>query len=337
MDERLALLELLARGTLKRRRAQAHVFAALEELPWTRATGRRDEIGLVEGRRPDLVALLERSWPSWREGLAELAARGFPPTGEGWSRLLDARRAEGLPGLPDRLNRRTAAALAAPHSKSTLTEVRLAALGGIEATHDGTVRLRPPSGFVARTTRGDIDLAAVAAVLGEVAIPERAFLDGLRLDGELRGVLLVENLGAWRDLPMVAGCLLAHVPGWDTVTVAHLLDRVAHVPAVHFGDLDPNGVRIYLHLRERRPDLRWFIPPFWSELVETCGLRAPWPADLDLSEAPPLVRDLAARGLWFEQERIVLDPRTGGALEALFPGRAGPTGCGYAPRREPAS
>ena len=54
---RLALLELLVRGSLKRRRAQGALFEALSELPWTRATGRRDKIGLVEDRRHELGAL----------------------------------------------------------------------------------------------------------------------------------------------------------------------------------------------------------------------------------------------------------------------------------------
>lgn len=83
-DERLCLLELLARGVLKRRRAQAAAYDALAELPWTRATGRRDEISLVEERRHELVALLERAWPAWRDALAELTARGLPPTPDGW-------------------------------------------------------------------------------------------------------------------------------------------------------------------------------------------------------------------------------------------------------------
>ncbi len=315
MEERLALLELLSRAALRRRCAQSAAFEGLSELPWTRATGRRDELGLVEGRRDELVALLERVWPMWREGLADLATHGLPPTPEGWGRLLDARRAAGIPELPERLNRRTAASLAAPHSKATLTPGRRAALGETEATHDGTVRLRPPDGLVARTGRGTVDLAEVARVLGEVCIPERAFLDGLALEGPLRAVLLVENLGAWRDVPAIAGWLLAHVPGWDTVTVGRMLDRVAHVPVVHFGDLDPNGVRIFYHLRELRPDLRWLVPGFWAEYVDRHSLCAPWPEDLDLSAAPALVRELAGRGLWLEQERIVMDPRIVTAVE----------------------
>jgi Wadjet anti plasmid transformation system JetA-like protein len=317
-EERLALLELLARGTLRRRQSQLATWNALAELPWARRTGRRDELRLVEDRRAELAALLDRVWPAWGEGLAELTARGFPPTPDGWAALEDARRAEGVPALPQRLNRRTAAALAAPHSKATLTDRRLAALGDVEATHDGSVRLRPPQGLVARTSRGAVDLAAVAAVLGEVSFPERALKDGLELAGPLRAVLLVENLGAFCDVPAIDGWLFVHVAGWDTATVSRLLERLAHGPVLHFGDLDPNGVRIFQHLRRQHPGLRWFVPSFWEELVESKGLRGAWPDDLVLDDAPSLVRKLAARGLWLEQEALVLDPRTPAALEAML-------------------
>jgi len=130
--------------------------------------------------------------------------------------------------------------------------------------------------------------------------------------------LLVENLGAWRDLPAIESWLFAHVPGWDTATTVQLLDRVRDVPVIHFGDLDPNGVRIFLHLKDRRSDLRWFVPSFWAELVEARGQRAPWPEDLDLHNAPELVQDLAARGLWLEQELLVVDARVRPALQAML-------------------
>jgi hypothetical protein len=82
----------------------------------------RNEIALVVERRPELVALIGRVWPEWGEVLTDLTASGLPPTPEGWGKLQDARRAGRLPTLPEQLNRRTAAALAAPHSKATLTE-----------------------------------------------------------------------------------------------------------------------------------------------------------------------------------------------------------------------
>ena len=317
-NARLALLELLSRGTLKRRHAQVEAYDTLAELPWTRATGRRDEIGVVVERRKELAGLIDRVWPAWRDVLADLVAAGLPPTPEGYSRLLDNERAAAIPGLPDRINRRTAAALTAPHSKASLTEARRGALGETNPSHDGSIRLRPPVGLLARTATGVVDLSGIAAVLGEASIPERAFLDGLAFEGAIRAVLLVENLGAWRDLPPLPGWLLAHVPGWDTATVGHLLYRLSDIPVMHFGDLDPNGVRIMQHLRGRAPNLRWFLPEFWFELADVCGLRARWPQDLDLDFAPAQVRELATRGLWLEQERIVLDPRMADALETAL-------------------
>jgi hypothetical protein len=318
LADRLALLELLVKGRLKKRRAQAARWDALAELPWVRRTGRRDELSLVDARRGELVALLDRVWPAWGAGLAALTARGLPPTAEGWTALEDAVRAEALPTLPDRLNRRTAAALVAPHSKATLTERRLAAISGAEPMHDGSVRLRPPKALVARTPRGDVDLAAIAEVLGEVSLPERALRGQLELEGSMRAVLLVENLGAFCDLPRGEGWLIAHVAGWDTATVAQLLQRVHHVPVVHFGDLDPNGVRIFMHLRRMRPDLRWLVPAFWVELVETKGIAGTWPDDLDLTGAPALVQVLASRALWLEQESVAIDQRIAEALEAVL-------------------
>lgn len=315
---RLALLELLSSGTLKRRRQQAEAYDALADLPWTRATGRRDEIGVVEMRRAELARLIARVWPAWRDVLADLVAAGLPPTPEGYRRLLDIDRATTLSTLPARINRRTAAALTASHSKASLTGARRGALGATATVHDGAIRLRPPDGLSARTAAGTVDLSAVATVLGEVSIPERALLDGLRFAGAIRAVLLVENLGAWRDITAPPGWLLAHVPGWDTATVGHMLDRLDGIPVVHFGDLDPNGVRIMLHLRKRVPHLQWLVPDFWFEHLDACGLPTTWPDDLDLAFAPAAVRALAARGLWLEQERIVLDPRLVAALDAVL-------------------
>lgn len=318
VEERVALLELLATGRLRRRQSQEQAFAALRELPWTRESGRRDEVAVVESRRSDLIALIDRVWPQWRGALTELVARGHQPTPDGWVRLQDELRAKGIGDLPSFLNKHTAAALTAPHSKAPLIERRLDALGDVETTHDGTVRVRAPDGLVARSTTGEtVDLGFLTRVLGEAAVAERAFLAGLRLEGPLRAVLLVENLGAWRDFPALPGWLFAYVPGWDTPTVVQFLDHVAHVQVVHFGDLDPNGVRIYQHLRERRPDLLWLVPEFWGEHIELRRQEGPWPPELDLSKCPSLVQALAERALWLEQESIVVDARLPQFLEAL--------------------
>jgi hypothetical protein len=53
-------------------------------------------------------------------------------------------------------------------------------------------------------------------------------------------------------------------------------------------------------------------------LVEQKALPGEWPMDLPLDDVPDLVRRLASRSLWLEQEPIALDPRTPAALEAML-------------------
>ncbi len=317
-EDRLALLELLTSGRLKRRSTQDKAFSWLEELSWTRATGRRNEIQLVGARRPELVELLGRVWPTWKSDHADLVVAGEPCTPAGWTRLLDQRRANALSPLPATLNRRTAAAAISHGAKASLTDSRRELLGEVELTRDGVVRLRVPSGMVAQYGGQSLSLDAVGAVLGEVSVGEQALEDGLKLEGAIDGVVTVENLGAWRDLPVHGRWVYAYVPGWNTRMVPFLIGALPRGPVVHFGDLDPNGVRIYRHLRADIPALQWLVPEFWSELVDLHAKRREWPEGLDLQDAPELVRSLAARGLWLEQERLVLDTRMGAYLSEVI-------------------
>jgi hypothetical protein len=57
----------------------------------------------------------------------------------------------------------------------------------------------------------------------------------------------------------------------------------------------------------------------WSSCWTRSGPRG-WPADLDVSFVPPLVRELASRGLWLEQEPIVLDRRIPAELQRVLAG-----------------
>lgn len=316
-EDRLALLELLEAGSLRRRTGQEKAWKLLDELPWTRRTGRRNEIKLLPQRRADLVDLINRVWPAWQAASEQLRVRGLVPTPSGWRRMEDMLRAEGLLPLPERLNIRVATSAVAPHSKATLSAARRAALGNTELTRDGIVRLRPPRGV--RISRGHLSFDApdVAQVLGEVAITERALLGGTVFEGLVRATLLVENLGPYQDLDPPDGWMVVHVPGWNTATVRLFLDRFACGPVVHFGDLDPEGVRIARHLQSVRAGLRWAVPAFWQDFMDKRALPGEWPQDLLLDDAPPLVRLLAERGLWLEQELIAVDARLRAALESL--------------------
>ncbi|HMV70054.1 MAG TPA: DUF2220 family protein, partial [Myxococcota bacterium] len=211
--------------------------------------------------------------------------------------------------------RRTAAAATAPGAKSSLTMARIDALGAVDVTDDGVARLRPPPGLIAHRGACSLALDEVVSVFDEVGVSDRALRDGLRFDGDVEAVLLVENLGAWRDMPRPGRWMLVHVPGWNTATVRQLLATLGDVPVIHFGDLDPNGVRIQRHLREHLPGLGWLVPPWWAELVPLHAQERDWPDDLDLRDAPPLVRELAGSRRWLEQERAVLDPRLPQAMD----------------------
>jgi len=319
--ERLALLELLQVRRLKRRKSQERAWRWLSELAWTRRTSQRDVLRLVDDHEADLKTLLDRVWPEWRAAQSRLAAAGLSPTDADWRTLLDRERAGAMPRpMPTRLNRRTATAVVGPHSKASLSETRRQALAEIDLTRDGLVRLRPTPGLALTSGTRALEVDVLVPVLRELVLTERSLRDGTKLDGHRpTALLLVENLGPYLDVAPPDGWLVAHVPGWNTATAQVLLEQVCDIPVVHFGDLDPNGLRIVRHLRYIRADLRWAVPAFWSEYVPARAIRKKWPPELVTREDPVLVQELACRSLWLEQEVIALDPRLRNALLDALP------------------
>ena len=315
---RIALLELVITGGLHRRQEQGEAWDELATMRWTRRTGRQQELGLAAEHRATVETLLGKVWPGWRAVAAALEIHGLPPTPRGLAQLEDLQRQATLSGLPARLNQRTATAAVGPHSKATLTEQRRQALGDVDVTRDGIVRVRPHRGLQLRRPDTTLALAAHSALLGEVALPERALQAGLELAGPTPAlVLLVENVGAYIDIPAPPDWLVVHVPGWNTRTVALLLARLPDVPVLLFGDLDPAGVAIAAHLRSIYPPLRWVTFELWRTLLPEYSQTGAWPEEQDLRDAPPLVQELAQAGLWLEQERLVLHPDLVDALTAV--------------------
>jgi len=308
------LAELLATGLARRRRENADAWSWLESLPWSRAGGRRDQRVLDEVHRADVAAALDRAWPDATEALKAIQAEELPVTPAGWRSLAERLRARQVLKLPALLHHKTAAAVFAPHSKAAWTAQRKGRLGSTELTSDGVLRLRPGPDLHLR--RGDHVLAAaeVAELTGELVLTERAVRAGVHLEGATTAVLTVENLGAYIDLEPPAGWTVVWLPGWNMPLVEWLLAELQHVPAVHFGDLDPEGVQIVRHLRKVRPDTHWFIPSFWAEHSATRGQPGTWPCDALVDGTPEWVRDLVARGLWLEQEALVVDERLSAEL-----------------------
>lgn len=320
---RAALLELVVEGRLRRRKGQAEAWDYLAQTSWTRRTSRQGELELTPLRRAEAEEALGRVLPGWRSIATVLSAEGLSPSPRGLAELEDRQRQAVTPGpFPIQINQRTAAAAVGPHSKAPLTPQRRQALGEVDVTRDGIARLRPHRGLLLRRDGALHDPDHWVAVFGELALPERALKAGLELAGtrpEL--VLLVENLGTYIDLPAPPEWLVAHVPGWDTATATLLLRQCGELPVVLFGDLDPAGVKIAAHLRALHPGLRWATFDLWRALLPHHVLAQDWPDDLDLTGVPPIVLELACKGLWLEQERLVLEPDLIRALRgvALLP------------------
>lgn len=315
-ENRFAVLELVHEGRLTRRESQHKAWEWLEQLRWTKATGRRDELALATAMQSEVEEMLDRRWPEWRDAEARLVEAGLPVTHEGWKAFQDVERASRVWDLPKRLNEKTAAACVAPHSKAALTDRRRTALAGIELTRDGVARLRPNRGLTLEAADRRIDASIFVDIAGEVILNERALRDGTRLTGTRPSVvLLVENLGPYIDVRVPEDWIVLHVPGWNTATARLALDQLEDIHLLHFGDLDPEGAGIVNHLKRHYSGLRWLVPEFWKECVPKRALKRPWPSDLDLTDAPALVHELNASGLWLEQETIVLDPRLPRALE----------------------
>lgn len=311
-SEGLLLLELLEAGEIRgpRRRSQAKVWDELVELGWADVPRRRRGLRLREEARPKVERALDHCLPRWRERSERLASTEQAPTPRSWARLLEEEHqaAVDLSDLPSGLNRHTAAALVRRHSKLDVSEPSKLGLPGVTLTSDACLRLRPALGTRLVMNGEHLELDPLVRLAGEVVLPERALLSGARLVGPCSGVVTIENLGAFVDLRAPPELTLVHTPGWDTAMARVALDWWPNAPAWHFGDLDPNGVRILAHLRQARPDLGWLVPDFWQEATERAR-ETSWEAVELPSDSPRWVRELVAAGRWLEQEVVVCDPR----------------------------
>jgi hypothetical protein len=151
------------------------------------------------------------------------------------------------------------------------------------------------------------------AMIGEVILPERAILDGVRPCGVLpKAVMTVENLGPFVDIPKPKELLLIHQPGWNTPLSQQFIRSLGPEPRwYHFGDLDPEGIAIYHHLNQEGQKADLFLPSFWSEFEQAFfqPLSGTWPEKILESFSKPLLKKLFAANTWLEQEPIVLDKR----------------------------
>jgi hypothetical protein len=300
---RAALLALQEYGEITHRRGLAALIEHLENLGWLLPGARRDRFYLSETGKTCLPDLLNQVFPDWREVLENLKTRNLPLSDKGLAQLKQSAR--NLPPLPRRLHHKTWAALSSAHSKATPAPNPDAP----QLTQDNLLRVRPNRGLQLRSGANLMDCDAVSLVLGEISLPERALLDGLKPLGRMPGALFtVENLGAFVDMTKPDDICLIFQPGWNTPLSLDWVRRFpAETPWYQFGDLDPEGIEIYLHLKQKadRPVHLWIAQDVEKDFEHfTLPVTSPWmPAHRGIH---PIIDRLIAMNYWLEQEAFCL-------------------------------
>lgn len=284
----------------------------LDDLGILTTTPRRDLLALVPARLADYERYLGARWPGYREAAAVIQSRGLSIEAASLRKLrrLHLKAPEGFP----QLNRKTWSAWAGAHSKSR----EASQPEGAEITTDDTVRARVNAGLQIRSVDGGIlNLDALQRTLKEVAFPDRCISENWSFCGTLPRLLLtVENIGAFVDIKKPDNCLLIHSPGWNLPNVLRLRARLpADLTWRHFGDLDPNGLRIGLSLTtasEAGNDAEVWVPEAAATLLDSHSLLLDrtWNVDgvPEHLRSHPAVAWLILNGRWLEQESIVLLP-----------------------------
>ncbi|TNI91516.1 Wadjet anti-phage system protein JetD domain-containing protein [Aeromonas allosaccharophila] len=233
--------------------------------------------------------------------------------------------------LPARLNQACFHALWHGDSKHPRS-ASLAApkLANLSLTQDEVIRIRTlePLSLVDRQGQQH-DMTVMMALLGELALPERALATLAAIGWQGDRVITVENKGAFVDYPLQPGQLLLFAPGRNTSLAKRLIPLLpASVQWAHFGDLDQRGIDIAVELARElnRPAMLWLpceLKPYlehYARPVRTFATdsgKVPWrvtkPADQvdghDTSAGVPWLDELVTKGAWLEQEVLILAAR----------------------------
>lgn len=222
--------------------------------------------------------------------------------------------------LPAKLNQACGYALWYGDSKHPCTECPDPQLANLTLTQDEVIRIRTlePLSLVDRQGQQH-DITAMMALLGELALPERALdtLAALEWHGEL--VITVENKGAFVDYPLQPGQLLLFAPGRNTRLAKRLIPLLPQsIEWAHFGDLDQRGIDIAVELARElhRPAMLWLPDAIHTYLehyarpvgafTEVVG-KVHWRKEERVRGALPWLDELITDGKWLEQE-VVMPP-----------------------------
>lgn len=303
------MLRLLLDGWCRPHKDAADEAASLIRLGWVR----QERGGVTPISLAEIRGRLERVAPGLENAALAARASGYKPFERAGHRMA-ARTGQSTLQLPPHLSRKVAGAVLKPHSKHSLSDAEAAAGGVLRLLGDGLFRVRSTISLTVTDPDGvSAELGMQTKMFGEAALPER-FLDRCSvISGRPDAVIMVENPGAFTEMPIVLGSIAVLVPGTD-VSAARLLRLLPGVPVFHFGDWDQKGressERVQMTAAAVGSPFFWVCPDWLEEYTSTHAMKVPntpWKAPFGTLPAP--VRNLAERGLWIEQEAVTLDPR----------------------------
>lgn len=294
---------LLEKQTIRAGVRNEGLIRRFEIARWIAPGTRRSEWVMRQESRANVEERLEALLPAWREQFAFLRSIGRDP--------LDPSDVEALPMLRrqvdvpapwiNRRNWNAAAGLGPKHKAKAPANCVL--------TKDWVLRFRPNRGLAGVRGGDHVDFSEIASQWTECVIPERAWAAVEAITGTLPAIIITcENLGAYVDFPATDSTLVVYAPGADTEAAAALLRKIPSAPWVHFGDLDPQGMEIAIHLAaETQRTLRILIPSFAAEYLEDAAkpVKAVWDDVLGI----PLLSELRLRRRRIFQEVFMLDRR----------------------------
>jgi len=316
----IAYLLLIRCGTISITKGNKQLVERCLNLSWCRKTTRKNEVEVTQLGLQQIPDFLDRNWSDWRDIEQEVREKSLPLTLESIVELECRKKSEGVL-FPRYIHHKTASCIAGIHSKSGAAKPLFAdKLKDCTLTTDQVLRIKANKGLVL-TAGNELLCDDIMRVLGEVCIPERSFLHGMRVSGEMpRTVFTIENRGAFVDFPVARDdLLLIHCPGNDTPLALRFLCLMPKdISVFHFGDLDSKGLEIASRLKKYIPqNLHLFVPSFWNEYAneKTVGTKNWENCKEDFIQEHPIIANLRQAGRWLEQERILCDCRL---IDAIY-------------------
>ncbi|MHC1698988.1 MAG: Wadjet anti-phage system protein JetD domain-containing protein [Geobacteraceae bacterium] len=314
VEQLLTYIRLLKFGEITCSKTIESHIERCSKLRWAVPSGRKNHYLLTDLGRENIPEYLVNQWTEWEVYCEKLNLADCELSVDGVRAFERLEKITGVE-LPLRIHHKTLACCGGRHSKSGISKSLEKIAASSVVTTDQILRISANTGLKIKISPyTEISCDQIMAVLGEVAIPERAFLDGITITGEMpKAIFTIENRGAYVDFPRInTDILLIHAPGDDTALAIKLLNLLpANLPCYHFGDIDPKGLKIANSLRRKVPQkMQLFLPGFWADYVnETFTGRKHWPENDIVDLSSDIIRTLRKEKKWLEQERIILDPR----------------------------